>query len=76
MSNLTEHQIEVMKHTVSDPGRNWFGTSYNNEDSDAFEELVKEGYATKHEPASWMGDEVIYRLTQKGKDALSEKEKA
>jgi len=67
---FTEHQKEVMKHTVSDSKRNWFGTSYNNEDSDAFEELIKYGYATKSKPASWMGDEVLYHLTDKGKDAV------
>jgi len=67
---LTENKINLMKHTVSGTGRNWFGTSYGCKDSDEFEELVEAGYATKQQAASWMGDDVIYRLTRKGKEAL------
>ena len=67
---LTENKINLMKHTVSSPNRNWFGTSYGCKDSDEFEELVKEGYATKQKASSWMVDDVIYSLTDKGKKAL------
>ena len=67
---LNKTQIDLMKHTVSDPGRNWFGTGFDCKDSTEFEKLVKEGYATKHKPQSWMGDDVIYCLTDKGKAAL------
>jgi len=67
---LTKLQRQIMEHTVSGTGRNWFGTSYGCKDSDAFEELVKAGLATKEEPPAWMGDDVIYRLTPEGKAAL------
>jgi len=64
---LTKLQRQIMEHTISGPQRNWFGTSYGCPDSDAFEELVKSGFATKEEPPSWAGDDVIYRLTSAGK---------
>ena len=64
---LSENQIKLMQHTVSGPSRNWFGTSFGCADSDEFEKLVSDGLATKETPPSWMGDEVIYRLTAAGK---------
>lgn len=67
---LTKKQIELMKFTISEPGRNWFATNYNNEDSGEFEKLVKAGYATKQPARKWMGDDVIYRLTTKGIESL------
>jgi len=68
---LTKHQRAIMGHTISDPNRNWFGTSLGNEDSEAFEQLVSGGLATKETPPKWMGDDVIYRLTASGKQALN-----
>lgn len=59
-----------MKHTISEQSRNWFGTNYG-ADADEFEKLVELGLATKEEPPSWMGDDVIYRLTTAGKDAIA-----
>ncbi len=67
---LTDHQIDIMRHTVKGNVRNWFGTGYGCKDSDEFEKLVKSGHATKENPPSWMGDDVIYRLTEKGKESL------
>ena len=67
---LTKNKIGLMLHTVSGPNRNWFGTSYGCHDSDEFEELVKEGYATKQNAPTWMGDDVVYFLTDKGKEAI------
>ncbi len=67
---LTKLQREVMAHTISGPNRNWFGTGLGCPDSDAFEELVEAGLATKETPPSWMGDDVIYRLTEAGRLAL------
>ncbi len=67
---LTENQIQLMQHTMSDGGRNWFATDYGCSDSDEFEALVVAGYATKRAAASWMGDDVIYSLTDKGKAAI------
>ena len=63
---LTEYQIDIMKHTIKGNGRNWFGTGYGCRDSDEFEKLVESGHATKEAAADWMGDDVIYRLTEKG----------
>lgn len=73
---LQKIHIDIMEHTISGAGRNWFGTSYGCRDSDAFEELVKAGLATKEVPPGWMGDDVIYRLTPEGKAALQRPESA
>lgn len=70
MSELTDYQKELMRHTVSGPNRNWFGTDLKCKDSIEFEKLVSLGLATSETPPSWMGDEVIYRLTPAGKAAL------
>jgi hypothetical protein len=67
---LTKLHKDIMSHTVSDPNRNWFGTNYGCADSDAFEELVEAGLATKSPAPSWSGDDVIYRLTPEGKAAI------
>ena len=67
---LTKLHKDLIDHTIGGPNRNWFGTSYGCRDSIAFEELVEAGYATKELPPSWMGDDVIYRLTIAGKTAL------
>lgn len=69
--NPTEYQLELMRHTVSGPDRNWFGTDLKGKDSIEFEKLVAAGYATSETPPSWMGDDVIYRLTSEGKELLS-----
>jgi hypothetical protein len=68
---ITEYQRQLMKHTVSGPNRNWFGTGFNCKDSVEFEKLVVLELATKETPPAWMGDDVIYRLTQKGKELIS-----
>lgn len=68
---LTKHQIAIMKHTISGPDRNWFGTGFDTKDSEEFEKLVIAGLATKENPPSWMGDDVIYRLTTAGKRAIN-----
>jgi len=68
--SLTKIQIELMKHTISDNNRNWFGTCLNGSDSIEFKKLVKMGLAVSRKPASWMGDEVLYSLTNDGKIAL------
>lgn len=67
MTKLTQTQRELMAHAISEKHRNWFGTSYGCRDSEEFEKLVDSGLATKEVPPSWMGDDVIYRLTEKGK---------
>lgn len=67
---ITKYQKDLMSHTISGPDRNWFGTSFDCKDSIEFEKLVNAGYATRETPPSWMGDDVIYRLTKKGKDII------
>jgi len=64
---ITIYQLDLMKHTMSDGGRNWFGTGYDTKDSAEFEKLVKLKLATSEKAVSWMGDDVIYRLTESGK---------
>ena len=68
--NITKHQKELMKHTVSGPNRNWFATNYWGKDSDNFELLIADGYARKQGAPSWSGDDVIYSLTDKGKEYI------
>ena len=65
--NITEHQKQIMKHAISGPGRNWFGTSPDSDDGQAFEKLVAGGLATKEKGPSWMGGETIYSLTDEGR---------
>ena len=68
---LTKRQLEVMTHTVSSPDRNWFGTSYDCQDAVIFGELISRGLATAETAPDWMGDDVIFRLTDKGKEAVN-----
>ena len=70
LMELTNNQIAIMKHCISGPNRNWFGTSFNCKDSKDFEKLVDAGLATKESPPAWMGDDVIYRLTDKGRKSI------
>lgn len=67
---ITEYQKDLMRHTVSGLNRNWFGTLINCKDGIEFEKLVSVGLATSEKPPSWMGDDVIYRLTKAGKNAI------
>jgi len=67
---ITEYQKDLMKHTINGPSRNWFGTSKNCKDGREFAKLVDAGLATSEIPPAWMGDEVIYRLTMAGKNAI------
>lgn len=67
---LTDKQIKLMRHTTSDPNRNWFGTGFGNEDSKEFEKLIISGHAKKSVPPSWVINEVVYHLTKKGKEAI------
>jgi hypothetical protein len=69
-NNITEVQRKLMEHTIGEPGRNWFATGYGCKDSEEFEKLVKLGFAVSQKAASWMGDDVIYRLTAEGKAIL------
>lgn len=67
---ITKYQKDLMEHTISGPNRNWFGTSKNCKDGIEFEKLVNAGLATSEMPPAWMGDDVIYRLTKSGKNAI------
>ena len=67
---ITEPQRKLMEHTISGPDRNWFATGYDCEDSIEFDKLVELGFATTQKAPSWMGDDVIYRLTSEGRQQL------
>ncbi len=67
---ITDYQKRLMEHTISGPNRNWFGTDKACKDGQEFDKLVEMGYATAETPPSWMGDDVIYRLTPEGKAVL------
>lgn len=67
---LSKYQIELMKHTISDHDRNWFGTSDNTRDYNEFINLVSLGFARKIPAPSFWGDDVVFILTDEGKQAL------
>ena len=67
--DISNYQRGLMAHTVSDPGRNWFGTG-KGKDATEFDDLVRGGMAIKRAAPSWSGDEVIYSLTRMGKKYL------
>jgi len=68
--DISENQMQLMKHTYRGgqtvPVRNWFATDLKCADSIEFEKLVSEGIATSEKAPEWTGDDVIYRLTEKG----------
>lgn len=68
---VTEYQKGLMRHTMSDGGRNWFATDNGCRDAIEFNKLVDAGFATVGEAPSWSGDDVVYRLTQHGCDLIS-----
>jgi hypothetical protein len=70
---LTDKQIRLMRHTVSPKGRNWFLTDRGCLDSHVFEKLVCAGLATAEKAPEFTGDDVLYRLTPEGMDALNKR---
>lgn len=67
---ITKIQRQLMEHTVGELNRNWFGTGKNTDDAKEFDKLVEMGFAVSERPNSWMKDEVLYRLTPKGRKAI------
>ena len=75
MRELKQNQKELMWHTIGlgrGGNRNFFWTSLGNKDSIEFEKLVESGLAGKRTPPAWMGDEVIYFLTDAGIESAEE----
>lgn len=69
---LTPRQLALMRRTVKG-GRNQFETDLGRQPSSEFELLVDKGLATKENPPPyWMGDDIVYRLTKAGKQAIAE----
>lgn len=67
---ITKIQRDLMKHTISGYDRNWFGTTFDSDNAKEFDKLAKIGLVTSSKPPSWMGDDIIYRLTDEGKKEL------
>ena len=67
---IDKYQFGLMAHTMSDGGRNWFGTSDNTKDCCALNDLVDKGLATKREAPSFWGDDWVFSLTEEGIKAL------
>jgi len=70
----TDQQNRLMQHTCglsNNENRNWFGTSSGCADSVEFEKLVAGGLAEKRNAPSWSGCDVIYHLTERGKQAAT-----
>ena len=71
MEELSKNQINIMKHTISDHNRNWFGTSKGCQDANDFDQLVGLGLAEERNPPSWSGDTALYILTDAGKSLVN-----
>ncbi len=69
---ITENQRKLMQHTISGPGRNWFATGYDSEDSLEFEKLVKLDFAVSQKAPCWTCDDVVYQLTSEGMQQLKD----
>lgn len=67
---ITKLQRDLMEHTISGHNRNWFGTNKTTTDAIEFDKLVEMGFASIHSAPSWAGDDVMYKLTPKGRKAL------
>ena len=72
INEINKYQIGIMKHCISDKGRNWFATSDQTKDCCAFNDLVKKGFATKRTAPSFWGDDWIFSLTEKGIDIVND----
>ena len=73
---VSVHELEIMRHTISDQNRNWFGTSKESKDCNAFERLASKGLATKRSAPSFWGDDFVFSLTEKGCELVKENEPA
>lgn len=64
-----------MQHTIglsNGEVRNWFGTGSKGKDAIEFNKLVIGGLAISALAPSWSGDDVIYYLTEKGKQVAKD----
>ena len=69
-NKIDKYQFELMAHTMSDRGRNWFATDDQTKPCCALNDLVDKGYATRSESPSFCGDDWIFSLTEEGIKAL------
>ena len=70
-----KYQNELMQHTIglsNGEDRNWFGTGSKGKDAIEFDKLVIGGLAIRVPAPSWSGDDVIYHLTDKGKQVAKD----
>lgn len=71
MQELTTNQFSVMFHTIGlgrIESRNWFGTGANGKDYEDLKFLESIGMAKSNRAPSWSGDDVIFCLTEEGKN--------
>jgi hypothetical protein len=71
---ISNHELEIMRHTISGPNRNWFGTSEKSKDCAPFDRLCGLGLATKSPAPSFWGDDFVFSLTEKGREMVIENE--
>lgn len=67
---LTKNQFSVMFHTIGlgkIESRNWFGTGKNGKDYEDLKILEELGFAKSNKAPEWLGDEVLFCLTDEGK---------
>ena len=71
---LTVNQQQLMEHTISDPGRNYFLTSKGSDDALEFDRLVDMGFAETSKAPSWTeSNDVLYRLTRAGRIVITKR---
>ena len=77
MSDLTKNQIDILKHTVGfDSGtpfyRNHFVAGEGHYDMPDIKILVEADMMIERKAPSWMNDDPVFLVTEKGKELLLE----
>lgn len=67
MMVVSKYQFSLMRHMI-EGGLNFFGTEFDSAEEYALDELVEQGLARKRDAPSWMIDDVVFFLTEQGKE--------
>lgn len=71
MNKITFNQYQIMHHTTDWGGnRNLFGTDAECRDAKDFYKLIEMGLASSNPAPSWSGDDIVFYVTDEGKDLL------
>ena len=67
---ISKEQLVLMRHMISNG--NFFGTEDDSGEECHLDKIVEQGLAIKMRAPKWMIDDVVFRLTEEGKEALKE----